>query len=223
MLQALGHRIGSLVPLIKFALTPKSAIGITNEKLLSTAVLKTNRIAEIDTVLAKLLPGRAMYEAVAAKVHKDMPWWFILMTHAMEAGAKQKPFNYHLHCGDPLYARTVNVPAGRPKFAPGHGIKPPSGTNPYTWEESAIDALFLMKFDKVTEWSIGNILYEFEKFNGLGYRKYHSSVPTPYVWSFTSVYIKGKYITDGKWDANAVSQQPGCAAYYIRLKQTGQI
>jgi len=215
--------INKIISRISFALTPTSAIVIANEKLLSTAVLKNSRIAEIDAVLAKLMPGKERYKEVAARIHKNMPWWFVLMTHAMEAGMYKFPFSYHLHCGDPLTSRTMHAPKGRPLFNPGNGAKPPSQVNPYGWEESAVDALLLMKFDKVNDWSIGNILYLFEEFNGLGYRKYHKSVPTPYVWSFTSVYTKGKYVADGKWDANAVSQQPGCAAYYLRLKSMSEL
>lgn len=212
-----------LINIVKFAFTPISSIILKNEQLFSTAVLKTDRVNEIDIVLSKLLPEMDSYKKVALLVNKDMPWWNVMLEHAMEAGAKQRPFNYHLHCGDPLTGRTYHVPAGRPKFNPGNGSKPPSNTNPYTWEESAVDALKLVGYDKETDWSLGNILYEFEKFNGLGYRRYHPSVQSPYIWSFTSVYTKGKYGVDGKWDANLVSQQPGCAAFLLRLKQTGVI
>lgn len=128
----------------------------------------------------------------------------------MEAGIFSNPFLYHLHCGDPLTGRTVNVPKGRPKFNPGGNIEPPSKTNPYKWEESAIDALRFMGYDKQTVWAIPTCLYLFEKYNGMGYNK--RGLLSPYVWSYTDKYIKGKYASDGKYDPELVSKQPGTAA-----------
>jgi len=208
---------------IQLAITPKSTIALQNEKLFYSAILRVDKIKEIDTVLNKLMPKQDLYETVAKKVNKDMPWWFVLMVHAMEAGHFANPFNYHLHCGDPLTSRTFHVPKGRPKHNPRFGASPPTVKNPYSWEESALDALMLLKYNSVKDWSLGNILWLFEEFNGLGYRKYHKSVPTPYVWSYTSIYSKGKYVADGKFDNNAISRQPGCAAFLLRLKQLGRV
>ena len=45
----------------------------------------------------------------------------------------------------------------------------------------AIDAIDLAGIDKVTDWSIGNVLYILEGYNGFGYEKYHnipSSIPS---------------------------------------------
>ena len=39
-------------------------------------------------------------------------------------------------------------------------------------------------------------------FNGWGYRLYHPNVKTPYLWSYTDKYSKGKYIEKVK---NAVN------------------
>jgi len=205
---------------VKVALTPAATFAEQHQQLFLSASLRKERIPEIDMVLNKLLPFRKRYEVVANSFNNGMKWWFILMLHAMEAGGFDKPFSKHLHCGDPLTGRTFHVPTGRPKANPKNGTEPPSATNPYSWEESALDALILSGYDKVTDWSIGNCLWLQEKFNGLGYRKYHPDVPTPYVWSYTSVYTKGKYVLDGKFDANAVSKQPGCAAYLLRMKDT---
>lgn len=140
----------------------------------------------------------------------------------MEAGWKYpKHFNYHLHCGDPLTGRTFNVPKGRPKFNPKNGALPPSPDNPYSWHESAKDAIQLMGYDKIEDWSPGNCLWLFEKYNGLGYR--NKGLRSPYVWSYTTLYEKGKYTSDGKFDKNAVSKQPGTAALYMRMIEKGII
>ena len=37
-------------------------------------------------------------------------------------------------------------------------------------------------------------------------------INSPYVWSFTTLYSRGKYVADGKFSASAVSQQCGAAA-----------
>ena len=169
------------------------------------AQIRPEKKAEITAAVKKIRQGQPRYEAVAAILANGIPWWFIGITHYMEAGMFKNPFAYHLHCGDPLTARTVHVPKGRPIAEPMAGPG-----KPYTWEESALDALRFMGYDKVKDWSIENSLNLFEKFNGLGYKK--RGVPSPYLWSFTTAYSKGKYVLDGKYDPEAVSKQPGTAS-----------
>lgn len=174
--------------------------------LYKKAVIRPSYQSQIDIIVKRVNEGKARYEGVSAILGNGIPWWFIGITHFMEAGHKYpKQFGYHLHCGDPLTARTFHVPKGRPKADP---IAGPG--KPYTWEESALDALKYMGYDKVTNWSIENCLVLFEKFNGMGYKK--KGVPSPYLWSFTTAYTKGKYVLDGKYDPEAVSKQPGTAA-----------
>lgn len=140
----------------------------------------------------RLRQGRANYELIQAEVR--VPWSFVGVVHAMECG-----FNFygHLHNGDPLTARTVHVPKGRPARA----------TPPFTWLQSALDALRLRNLDAVKDWSVPHMLYLLEGYNGFGYRS--RGVPTPYLWSFSSLYEKGKFTHDGKFDPNAVSRQCG--------------
>jgi hypothetical protein len=120
----------------------------------------------------------------------------IAVIHNLESGAN---FNTHLHNGDSLKGRTYHVPAGRPEF----------GHPPYTFEESAEDALDMKGLDKVQSWTDERIAYELERYNGFGHRLYHKTVLTPYLWSGTTHYSRGKYVEDGKWDGSAVSQQIG--------------
>lgn len=129
-----------------------------------------------------------------------VPWWFVAVVHIREADGD---FRAHLHNGDSLRARTVHVPAGRPK----------SGKPPFAWHESAIDALTMpgKHLDRISDWNIGRALWELERYNGLGYRLYHNTVPSPYLWAGTHFYVAGKYVADGKWSATARDKQPGCA------------
>jgi lysozyme family protein len=139
----------------------------------------------------------------------SVPWYFIACVHYMECSFS---FSKHLHNGDPLTGYTVHVPAHRPKV--GHGP-------PFTFEESAVDAIKLMKYDQVTNWSLPLILQKLEGYNGFGYNK--KGVHTPYLWSFSNHYTKGKYVKDGVFDANAVSQQMGTAVILKRMEERAVI
>jgi len=178
-----------------------SPLAITYAKMFAGCTLKPECAAEAKRTAAAILANRARYQAVAANF-TGMPWWVVGIIHAMECGGS---FKQHLHNGDPLTACTVQVPKNRPK----------TGKPPFTWEESAIDALEYDGLDKVDDWSTGNALVVFENYNGTGYRK--RGVPSPYLWSFTDQYSRGKYVADGKYDAAAVSKQCGAAALMKQL------
>ncbi len=170
---------------------------------------------EVSNLTDKILSYKKRYTVVALAL--DIPWYLIACIHSLEADLS---FNTHLHNGDPLSARTVHVPSGRPK----------TGNPPFTWEFSASDALL----DKINGiWAddladirkenITSILYALESYNGLGYKKYHPEVKTPYLWSKTNKYTSGKYTEDGKFDLNAVSDQIGAAAILKSLEEKGEI
>jgi lysozyme family protein len=138
-----------------------------------------------------------------------VPWYFIACVHYLECSFS---FTKHLHNGDPLTGYTVHVPAHRPKV--GHAP-------PFTFEESAVDAIKLMKYDQVTNWSLPFILLKLEGYNGFGYNK--KGIRTPYLWSYSNHYTKGKYVKDGVYDANAVSNQLGAAVILKRMEQRALI
>lgn len=142
----------------------------------------------------RLRQGQPNYQLVESEIR--VPWVFVGVIHGMECG-----FNFagHLHNGDKLTARTVNVPKGCPK----------SGEPPFTWLQSALDAMRLKKLDQVTDWSTPHMLYLLEGYNGFGYRR--KGLPSPYLWSFSNLYDKGKFVVDGKFDPEAVSKQCGAA------------
>lgn len=140
----------------------------------------------------------------------QIPWYFIACTHYLECSFD---FKKHLHNGDPLTGYTVRVPANRPKV--GH-------PSPFTFEESAVDALKLMKFDQINNWNLPTVLRKLEAYNGFGYYKFHS-INSPYLWSFSNQYTKGKYVSDGKFDAEAVSKQMGAAVILKRMEERALI
>jgi lysozyme family protein len=172
------------------------------ERLFANCKVLEENLHEVRSLMDRILGKRPRYEAVGRPL--STPWWIIGAIHAMEAGLS---FNTHLHNGDPLTQRTVQVPAGRPK----------EGNPPFSWDHSATDALKMHGFHGWGDWSIAGALFKAEEYNGWGVRKFHSSSgPTAYLWSHTNIYRGGKYIRDGVWSATAKSQQPGVAAI-VRL------
>ncbi len=161
----------------------------------------------LDRMYHKIRDRQYSYEYISFYLQNDVPWYFIAALHNMESSLN---FNRHLHNGDPLTKRTTHVPAGRPI-----GL----GDPPYLFEDSAVDALRMKGLHKWGDWSIGGMLYQMERYNGWGYYKYHSEVNSPYLWSGTNLYTAGKYVSDGKFDINAVSKQIGCVALLKHLEK----
>ncbi len=176
--------------------------------LYKSCEIDAGRFDEVDTIVAKLLSNRSRYESVADAL--NIPWYLVAAIHNMESGQK---FSRHLHNGDSLKARTTHVPVDRPA----------KGNPPFSWEESAMDALKLRKLHKVDTWSLERVLYELEGYNGWGYRLYHPHVLSPYLWSASNNYVSGKYTADGRWSDTAKSKQSGAAVIIRRLEEMGEI
>lgn len=139
--------------------------------------------------------NQTLYDTVGHELG-GIPWVFIGALHGLECCFR---LDQHLHNGDPLTARTTHVPKGRPV----------TGKPPFTWRESAVDALRLKKLDRETDWSIARMLYLFESYNGFGYRRF--AVHSPYLWSMSNHFSTGKFVADGRFDPNATSKQCGAA------------
>lgn len=167
--------------------------------------IKAEKMAAITATARKIISARSRYEAIESVTR--VPWFVVGIIHAMEA---QLRFDRHLHNGDPLTARTKLVPAGRPA----------RGQAPFSFEVSACDALLMKHLDKVEAWTVTRIAYELERYNGWGYRRFHPETLSPYLWSGTCHYSRGKYVSDGKWSAAAISLQSGAMALLKRLAET---
>ncbi len=163
------------------------------------------RVMECQALCSRISANEDRYQTVALVFPNQLPWFVIALIHAMEASLN---FGCHLHNGDPLTRRTVNEPAGRPLGQP-----------PFTWEESAKDALRFDRFDSVAsdDWkSVPGILYHLEGYNGWGTRLYHN-IRTPYLWGASNIEQPGKYVRDGKWDPTARTAQIGAAVLLAQL------
>lgn len=158
--------------------------------------------ALVDSAAASI--GRFKHRYEGAVAGTQIPWQWVAVVHLMESALA---FNRHLHNGDPTTARTVNVPIGRPLV----------GSPPFTWEESAIDALRFKQLHLVPEWDMATMLYQFERWNGFGYRM--RGINSPYLWAGSQHYEKGKFVADGKFSPTAISKQLGAALVLKRLLQ----
>lgn len=164
--------------------------------------LDPSKAGDFRAAAARIIGGRARYENVSGAT--GVPWVLIGLLHERESGCD---FGTHLHNGDPLEhrdphtgqmvpCRTRHVPAGRPQ-SPG----------PWTFEESAQDALELEGFERFTWDCVERIAYALEQFNGWGY--YYHHCPPAYLWSHTNQYHGGKFIADHVFDANVYDPQLG--------------
>lgn len=181
------------------------------QQLFDSCVIRPLKFPEIDRCVQTILSKRQSYEAVEAAM--NIPWYFVGIVHSLEGSSN---LNTHLHNGDPLTARTTHVPKGRPR----------NGNPPFTWTASAIDALQQKALDQWSDWSIAGMLFQFERYNGFGYRRF--GVDSPYLWSYSNHYTKGKFVQDGIFNETAVSKQCGAAVLLRRLGErqiavTGQL
>lgn len=164
------------------------------EQQFEMMVIDSDKSDSITSILSKISANKEKYKKVEELT--TVPWYVAAVIHYRESSLN---FNRHLHNGDKLTDRTIHVPKGRPL----------KGNPPFTWVESAVDALKLKSYHTCTDWSIENTLNLLERYNGLGYKK--KGLPSPYLWAWSSLYKKGKYVADGKFDPNFVDQQCGAA------------
>ena len=174
--------------------------------LIETSVERPTWRAAFGRRANKIILNKERYMEIQDET--GVPWPLIGVIHSLECGLS---FRKHLHNGDSLARKTVRVPRGWPK----------RGNAPFTWKESAIDALKRHKLHLLDDWSIERCCYELERYNGWGYRRYHSSTLSPYLWSGTTHYLRGKYVSDGKWSSRAVSKQSGAMPLLIRAYKQG--
>ena len=178
------------------------------QRAFATCVIREERAAEVEALTETLLTQRARYQTVGERL--NLPWFVVAALHHADTGCD---FEVHPHNGDPLTDRTQHLPDGRPV----------EGEPPFTWEDSAADALRLYHLDQWRDWSIAGTLFVLEGRGGWGYRLHHPEVPSPYLWNYATHYHQGKYITDDAWSESAIAQRCGAAVLLRRLAERGLI
>lgn len=162
------------------------------------SVAKITRAKEFAPVAKRLVAAKSRYQAVEKRT--GVPWFVIAVIHEREASQN---WNTQLGQGDPLNKVSTHVPKGRGPFQ--------------TWEDGAYDALALCApfGAKWRDWTPGGTLTLLEEYNGLGYAA--RNLPSPYIWSGTDQYVKGKYVSDHEFDPNEVDKQLGCAGLILAM------
>ena len=156
---------------------------------------KLTREAEFTKPAKVAVANKGRYLAIArAAGMPDIAWVFIAVSHYRESS---QDFSRSLAQGDKWNEVSHNVPAGRGPFK--------------SFEDAAVDALVRCSpyAARLKDWSIGGMLTNLERFNGVGYA--NRGVPSAYVWSGTDQYHSGKFVADGVYDPNKVDAQLGVA------------
>lgn len=182
------------------------ALGDEYRRLFDTLEVRSARAAEVDRLVEQALALKPRYLSIGEPL--GVPWYFIAAVHLRESSYR---VDRHLHNGDPLTGRTIQVPAGRPV----------AGDPPYTFEQSASDALTMKKLHTLKDWSLPRLLHQLERYNGFGYRT--RGLLSPYLWSFSHHYLRGKFVADGKFDPAALDKQCGTATLLRRMAERQEI
>lgn len=166
------------------------------------AKAKLTRGPEFTPVAKRLVAPSAKATYLAIERRTGVPWFFVAVTHQRESS---QDFARSLAQGDPWDQVSTHVPKGRGPFK--------------SFEDAAVDALVNCSpfAARNTDWTVGGLLTMLEQYNGLGYS--NRGLPSPYIWSGTDQYVKGKYVSDGVFDANVVDKQLGCAGLLLAMAQ----
>jgi lysozyme family protein len=183
-------------------MTDLAALKAANAKRWANARL--TRGPEFVKPAQKAFANKARYVSIAKRSGMpEIAWLFVAVSHYRESS---QDFTKNLGQGDPLNRVTVHVPAGRGPFL-----------GPTAFEDGAVDALVNCApyAARNADWSIAGMLTLLERYNGLGYVNH--GIPSPYIWSGTDQYVRGKYVADGVFDPNAVDKQLGCAGLILAI------
>ncbi|HNN51189.1 MAG TPA: peptidoglycan-binding protein [Pseudomonadota bacterium] len=166
--------------------------------------LSQGQKGDMDLFLRNFDKNEARYDSVAQKA--NMPPELIAALHWRESSGD---FGTYLHQGDPLGRPPRHWPTNIPTF--------------YKWEDAASDALHRQK-DAQQMFHIGRDTTDMaalasysEYYNGLGY--HYKDKPSPYAFSGTNQYQRGKYVADGHYDPSAKDSQLGTVAMIEALRE----
>lgn len=179
------------------------------QEIFTGAAIRPAHRPTVSRLADRIFAAAALARYTAVAVATGVPAHVVGILHSLECGLA---FTGHLHNGDPLTGRTVHVPAGRPI----------SGKAPFSWEQSAIDALCLHRLDAWDDWSVPGTAYVLERYNGFGYRLRRPPIRSPYLWGATTAYTSGKYVADHVWSPTAVSRQCGGMALLRVMMEAGR-
>ncbi len=160
------------------------------------SLLRGGQAEELELFYAHYQKNKLRYEEVARKV--GLPPALIAALHWRESTGD---FGTYMHQGDPLGRPARNHPRNIPLF--------------HRWEPSAVHAFkrqaWVGKGLHLTKdtTDLAALATYAEYYNGLGY--WYRRVSSPYVFSGTNQYSRGKYVADGRYSRAARDRQLGVA------------
>jgi lysozyme family protein len=176
--------------------------------LWNKASIRPEHLHEVNDIVDVILKNKSKYLEV--EKNTSVPWFIVAVIHSLEGSLSFKTW---LANGDQLSAPTRNVPAGL-----GRGKK-----FPISWADGATISIKHDKLDQYKDWgTISGCCFRLETWNGTGYLTKHKNVNTPYLYSYTQFFTKGKYVSDGKFSATATSKQAGAVAILKVLHDKGE-
>ena len=144
---------------------------------------------EAEKLADKILASLTRYEDIVKGTGVPVEW--VYLAHAMEASCD---FTKQIFNGAKF---DKPVAAGASIYGPWT-----------SWEDSVRDAISYGKLSLIKNWNFETLFGELEEWNGWGYA--YKGKNSPYICSgLESGQGVGKFVADGKYDPNAVSQQPG--------------
>ena len=162
--------------------------------LFATMVISPAKYQEISRVVSLIKSHKSKYLEAQARTNID--WRVIGVIHYMEASCN---FDRQLLNGQRWWRRTTIVPKRKGPWK--------------SWLDSTVAAF---KYHKLKNSDLSAVLKFLERYNGLGYAK--RGLNSPYLWSYSNHYTRGKYVRDGVFDPTAISKQVGAA---VILKSLG--
>ena len=205
-------KVAAAILVASFAVLARAALGADphapgQERRWHAARVNPRHALALDRLVSLYLRHAPVYARIAAMRENGVPAPVVFAFHYRES---DNDFRAHPHEGSPLTHRTRYVPAGRIP-----GVPPP-----YTFLQSAEDAYYGYEHLEKRDWQqLGEALQAIESFNGLGYQR--KGRPSPYVWSGSNQYERGKYVADGRYDPTFIDRQLGVAAILLRLRERG--
>jgi lysozyme family protein len=167
-------------------------------RLFDTCRVSSDHRTEINSAVSRIKSPDYVQRYKDVSTETGVPWYVISALHYREANLN---FMGHLHNGNFLKRKTVDVPPNKPD-----GTWPPEPWDAeQAWRVSAADALTRYRNKN---WNLEDMLFMFELYNGWGYRG-HPGFRSPYLWNYTQHYERGGYPRDHEWSDSYVSRQCG--------------
>ena len=157
------------------------------EALYHSMIIKEDKVALVRKAADTIIKHSSAY--IEAEIMTGVPWQLIGALHYMECNCDM---TCQLLNGERWYKRTRLVPKRKGPWK--------------SWLDSTV---FAFKHDQLKSTRLGETLRYAERYNGMGYVR--KGINSPYLWSYSNHYTKGKYVADGKYSPYAVSKQVGVA------------